>query len=729
MFPQGTTKLREGFDKSKRHLMHTPMGKRLTLERSLRPTQATLVVVPMALLEHWYEQFKRHVEPRKLAPEALREEASTGQGVIWFDGWGDLVSVRQPLTEPKIEGHRPSLTAAQMADHMVIVTTMERCQLEYDHERSPYRDLRWLRLIVDEGHELGGGRHHATDDDHKFIAELAAERRWVMTGTPTVGSDPRGQLAQLQNLLRFLRHPQYGVPGEEAESAWEEVVESYMDGGGEESHATVLELLQGGMVRHTKSQLQLKEPEFRDVSRVLPREAPLEHGGVFATYRENYEKEIQHKKQAKKLLLGHPSEAYSKWEAAQAAEVWQDLYDARDGYHKALHIIEVMAEFGPRTKALVFAENWADLNYTAHWLTVLKGDDAVAQHHGRLRSAALQAFRYDRKHVVRCPTCGHEEEVTGVKKPRCSRTFLLVKYNDHLLGSPTVGVTAGQVDHYDKGPHNNFTAAQVPPGRLILPEDRVKGLILGRKWNYGPNGDVVDLVAAPKEAGIPPSPAGRATVLGFGRCAGFHGGSLEGLPTIKKPIKCNAMLLEKDGSHGLDLPFTTHIFLLPSRFGRSENTAATWAPIRDPAMINQVVARAHRIGHATVDDDRDPVVVESIAFHHDEAKKTQAEARRQAVGDIGDLYRKSFLNLPHAEEEASASEEILHGVGVGDAIEVMFDEEWFSGTVIKVGYEGAKLQLGVQYEDGTSEEDVVYPDPAGAVRFPPIPPAPPVIEL
>ena len=40
------------------------------------------------------------------------------------------------------------------------------------------------------------------------------------------------------------------------------------------------------------------------------------------------------------------------------------------------------------------------------------------------------------------------------------------------------------------------------------------------------------------------------------------------------------LLLHEDGSHGLDLSFTTHIFLLDR--------------ITDPALENQIISRAHR---------------------------------------------------------------------------------------------------------------------------------------
>jgi len=49
--------------------------------------------------------------------------------------------------------------------------------------------VRWLRLLVDEGHELGGHETvRSRADAHSFIAGLPAERRWVISGTPVAGA-------------------------------------------------------------------------------------------------------------------------------------------------------------------------------------------------------------------------------------------------------------------------------------------------------------------------------------------------------------------------------------------------------------------------------------------------------------------------------------------------------------------------------------------------------------
>jgi hypothetical protein len=49
-----------------------------------------------------------------------------------------------------------------------------------------------------------------------FMSQIAAERRWIVSGTPTTGVSTEVGLAQLHRLLGFLRHPlvtQFEVEG------------------------------------------------------------------------------------------------------------------------------------------------------------------------------------------------------------------------------------------------------------------------------------------------------------------------------------------------------------------------------------------------------------------------------------------------------------------------------------------------------------------------------------
>jgi len=64
----------------------------------------------------------------------------------------------------------------------------------------------------------------------------------------------------------------------------------------------------------------------------------------------------------------------------------------------------------------------------------------------------------------------------------------------------------------------------------------------------------------------------------------YPGGApiLRGVPTLTDELDTFLLMLCHDGSHGLDLSFVTHIFLVNR--------------VADPAIYQQVVARAHRMG-------------------------------------------------------------------------------------------------------------------------------------
>lgn len=82
---------------------------------------------------------------------------------------------------------------------------------------------------------------------------------------------------------------------------------------------------------------------------------------------------------------------------------------------------------------------------------------------------------------------------------------------------------------------------------------------------------------------------GHAIVRGWRSCGGkgphnnWHGSKiLSRVPWVVETEEASVLMLKEDGSTGLDLSFATHIFLLD--------------PIKDPALRNQIISRAHRMG-------------------------------------------------------------------------------------------------------------------------------------
>ena len=100
-------------------------------------------------------------------------------------------------------------------------------------------------------------------------------------------------------------------------------------------------------------------------------------------------------------------------------------------------------------------------------------------------------------------------------------------------------------------------------------------------------------MANPAEDGSPgPWTQGRLTK--WGRCGARMP---EGSGWSARPCDCFVLLLTRDGSHGLDLSFVTHLFLINE--------------VSDPAKRQQVVSRAHRMGATG------PVIVETVLLWKD----------------------------------------------------------------------------------------------------------------
>jgi hypothetical protein len=147
---------------------------------------ATLIVVPPTLVRHWQAQMAAHVKAGTLRVYALLDCDSA------------------------------AIDAEHLAwDYDVVITTFSLLssshvsRYKFDDTRTgePHVALRvhWLRVILDEGHLLGST---AITDRLRMACSLRAERRWVLTGTPTP-STPSAQVAALHPLLSFLRVQPY----------------------------------------------------------------------------------------------------------------------------------------------------------------------------------------------------------------------------------------------------------------------------------------------------------------------------------------------------------------------------------------------------------------------------------------------------------------------------------------------------------------------------------------
>ncbi|KAJ5160853.1 uncharacterized protein N7482_007857 [Penicillium canariense] len=132
--------------------------------KKIRLCSGTLVIVPNNLMDHWQREIKTHT-----------------------DGLEVLV-LRQ--------GSDKTPSADELLHYDIVLyskTRFEREAGEPVHNRrgrlvqvdSPLMQLHWLRVIVDEGHNVAG--HGSKTNMIHLLSQLHFERRWVISGTPSTG--------------------------------------------------------------------------------------------------------------------------------------------------------------------------------------------------------------------------------------------------------------------------------------------------------------------------------------------------------------------------------------------------------------------------------------------------------------------------------------------------------------------------------------------------------------
>ncbi|PWY87644.1 hypothetical protein BO70DRAFT_378236 [Aspergillus heteromorphus CBS 117.55] len=132
--------------------------------QKLRLCSGTLIIAPPNLVSHWQSEIATHTDGLKVlvlrtssdltpSPDDLLQYDIVLFSRIRFEREaGEVVHNRRALTTP---------------------------------EDSPLTKVHWLRIIVDEGHNVAGTGHR-TNMVH-IIDQLHVERRWIVSGTPSSG--------------------------------------------------------------------------------------------------------------------------------------------------------------------------------------------------------------------------------------------------------------------------------------------------------------------------------------------------------------------------------------------------------------------------------------------------------------------------------------------------------------------------------------------------------------
>ncbi|KAK1948543.1 putative SWI/SNF-related [Phytophthora citrophthora] len=225
--------------------------------RDMVSSSASLVVAPDALVEHWAEQIERHVVHQGLkiyvdTVERMRGNLPSAARLATFDVV--IVSFSRMAKEWRL--HRP---ASRTEKKRTVKYGFEDQPARYMDGRvigdiSPLLLVHWLRIVVDEGHKLGG---RAPTQLMQMSRLLCAERRWVMTGTPSPNTLQSTDLQYIHGLLVFLRNLPYGRPDGHS---WAKAIALPFENNEVIGFYRLQHLLSRIMIRHTKESLGDKLP-------------------------------------------------------------------------------------------------------------------------------------------------------------------------------------------------------------------------------------------------------------------------------------------------------------------------------------------------------------------------------------------------------------------------------------------------------------------------------------
>ncbi|XP_063772026.1 helicase-like transcription factor [Pseudophryne corroboree] len=127
--------------------------------------RTTLIICPLSVLSNWIDQFEQHVK------------ADVDLSIYVYYG-------PERSKDPDV-----------LSRQDVVLTTYSVVTHDYGSE-SPMHRIKWLRVVLDEGHTIRNPNAQQT----KAVHSLDAERRWVLTGTPIQNS-----LKDLWSILSFLK--------------------------------------------------------------------------------------------------------------------------------------------------------------------------------------------------------------------------------------------------------------------------------------------------------------------------------------------------------------------------------------------------------------------------------------------------------------------------------------------------------------------------------------------
>lgn len=169
--------------------------------------RATLVVCPPSVLSNWVDQLEEHTKRGSLK-------------VYLYHGGGRMKE------------------ANEISKFDIVLTTYSTLGSELNNLSSPIKEIKWLRIILDEAHFI----KNAGTKQAKAAIALNAERRWAVTGTPI-----QNTAFDLFTLMAFLHFEPFSI-----KSYWNSLVQRPLSQGNKSGCSRLQALLETVALRRTK---------------------------------------------------------------------------------------------------------------------------------------------------------------------------------------------------------------------------------------------------------------------------------------------------------------------------------------------------------------------------------------------------------------------------------------------------------------------------------------------
>lgn len=161
----------------------------ITPGNTLLLSTATLIVVPENLLSQWRSEIALHVEDGALKVLCLDTDDTTSMPAAHILMPYDVILMSKQRFEKEMV---PSETTK--ARSKAKKATRGRCNCSLDDDchcstsdeyHSPLKDLHFLRIIMDEGHEFSSSGRKG--NIYWALQQLHVDRKWIVSGTPANG--------------------------------------------------------------------------------------------------------------------------------------------------------------------------------------------------------------------------------------------------------------------------------------------------------------------------------------------------------------------------------------------------------------------------------------------------------------------------------------------------------------------------------------------------------------